>query len=110
MGGNQNFDLIHVDDSKKIDAVLESCKDFIQLKQDESKPKALAKQFIVLVKRCIQRYPLVKHFDRDIFRPYRNSDKNFCKEVINYMNVIDATWKEPENIFKVADKKNLTSK
>ena len=103
-------DKFHVDDSKKIDAVLESCKDFIQLKQDESKPKALAKQFIALVKICIQRYPLVKHFDRDIFRPYRNSDKNFCKEVINYMNVIDATWKEPENIFKVADKKNLTSK
>ena len=39
-----------------------------------------------------------------------NSDKNFCKEVINYMNVIDVTWKEPENIFDIADKKNLTSK
>jgi len=103
-------DKFHVNDSKKIDAVLESCKDFIQLKQDESKSKALAKEFAVLVKRCIQRYPLVKHFDRDIYRPYRNSDKNFCKEVINYMNVIDASYKEPENIFDIADKKNLTSK
>jgi len=53
---------------------------------------------------------LVNHFDDDLFRPWQNADKKFCKEAINYMNVVDVSYKEPENIFEVADRKNLTSK
>ena len=46
----------------------------------------------------------MKHFDDDLFRGYNNTDVKFCKEAINYMNVIDVSHKEPENIFKVAEK------
>jgi len=102
-------DKFHEGDQKKIDAVLSSCKDFIQLKSDENKSDALTKEYTMLVQKCIGRYPLVNHFNDDLFRPWQNADKKFCKEAINYMNVVDVSHKEPENIFDIADKKNLTS-
>ena len=95
-------DKFHEGDHKKIDTILNSCKEFIEVKNDESKTNKISDDFVKLVQRCINRYPLVRHFDHDIFRPYRNADKEFCKESINYMNVIDVTWKE--------DKKSLTNK
>ena len=97
-------DKFHESDQKKIDAVLDSCKDFIQLKTDESKTDGIAKDFTILAERCAKRYPLVKHFDDDIFRPYQNADKKFCKEVINYMNVIDVSYDNTENIFEVVER------
>lgn len=102
-------DKFHEGEQKKIDAVLNSCKDFVELKGDESKTNKISNDFVKLVQKCINRYPLVKHFDDDIFRPYRNADSNFCKEAINYMNVIDVSYEGLENIFDIADKKNLTS-
>lgn len=97
-------DRFHEDSHKKIDAVLNSCKEFIELKDDASKTDDIAKEFTVLAERCAKRYPLVKHFDDDIFRPYRNADSKFCKEAINYMNVIDVSYDNTENIFQVAEK------
>jgi hypothetical protein len=98
-------DKFHEGDHKKIDAVLNSCKDFVELKGDESKTNKIADDFVKLVQKCINRYPLVKHFDHDIFRPYRNADKEFCKESINYMNVIDVSYENTENIFDKAQSK-----
>jgi len=40
----------------------------------------------------------------DLFRGYANTDVKFCKEAINYMNVIDVSHKEAENIFEVAER------
>jgi hypothetical protein len=97
-------DKFHEDNHKKIDAVLNSCKEFIEVKNDESRTDDIAKEFTILAERCAKRYPLVKHFDDDIFRPYRNVDKKFCKEAINYMNIIDASYDNTENIFQVAEK------
>jgi hypothetical protein len=97
-------DRFHEDNHKKIDAVLNSCKEFIELKDDASKTDDIAKEFTILAERCAKRYPLVKHFDDDIFRPYRNADSKFCKEAINYMNVIDVSYENTENIFEVAEK------
>jgi hypothetical protein len=74
------------------------------LKDDASKTDDIAKEFTILAERCAKRYPLVKHFDDDIFRPYRNADSKFCKEAINYMNVIDVSYENTENIFEVAEK------
>jgi hypothetical protein len=97
-------DKFHESEHKKIDAVLDSCREFIQLKTDERKADGIAKDFAILVERCANRYPLVKHFDDDIFRPYQNADKKFCKEAINYMNVIDVSYDNTENIFEVAER------
>ena len=37
-------DKFHANDSKKIDAILESCKDFIELKNDESRENKIAER------------------------------------------------------------------
>jgi len=89
-------------DSKKIDAFLESCKDFLEDKvglNHEDKTSEISNEFVKLVQKCINRYPLIKHIDDDIFRPYRSPDKGFGKEVINYMNLVDVYYENSDNIF-----------
>ena len=93
----------HESEAKKIDKLLGSCENFIDTKI-RSNADDIEKELNTLVTRCRKRYPLVKHFDDDLFRGYANTDVKFCKEAINYMNVIDVSHKEPENIFEVAER------
>ena len=62
-------------------------------RKDFAKPLTKLKFFV------INRYPLIKHIDDDIFRPYRTPDKNFGKDAINYMNLVDVYYENSDNIF-----------
>ena len=84
----------HEAEHKKIDAVLESCKSFVDINVSDAENKKIIDSYVRLADKCAERYKLVRHFDEDIFRPY-HTDKDaddLCEEAINYMNVIDVSY------------------
>ncbi len=84
----------HEAEHKKIDAVLESCKSFVDINVSDAENKKIIDSYVRLADKCAERYKLVRHFDEDIFRPYHTDEDadDLCKEAINYMNVIDVSY------------------
>jgi len=89
----------HQKDAKKLDGLLDSCGDYLDSGVEKTKidnNKSVFQEFNSIIKKLDNRYPLVRHFEEDNFQSWRRTNDDFCKEAINYINIIDATWKDSE--------------